>query len=258
MSAKLPIDDVDMSLKEHGTSRCGAGFSLQRRHSCRGIFLLATVFALTALAADDPQRIRLIVERQETAGSASPTWRVVNPSTVFNAGEHLRFRMSANFAGFLYVMNQGTSGSYELLFPRSDTGSDNRIEAGKEYVVPAAQGWFKVSGPIGQDVLYWMVSPVELTREYRRLPPPPPKSEIPAGLKPRCDDTVFKARGECLDASAGVRPVKPGEKLPDNLNGVAGATPRELLFMEEKGGTVLSSKAPLSGPVVYELRLSHR
>ena len=59
-------------------------------------------------------------------------------------------------------MNHGTAGSYELLFPRSDTGGDNRVEAAKEYVVPASQGWFKVSGPAGQDVIYWLVSPVEL------------------------------------------------------------------------------------------------
>ena len=222
--------------------------------------VLATLlfFGSLGVAADDPQRIRLLVERQESGGSAGPVWRALNPATVFNPADHVRFRMSANFSGWLYVMNQGTSGSYGLLFPRSDTGSDNRIEAGKDYVVPAAQGWFKISGPPGQDVVYWLVSPVELTQEYRRLPPPPPKSEIPAGLKPRCDDTVFKARGECIDSSAGVKPVKPGEKLPDNLNGVAGATPRELLFMQEKGGTVLSSAEPLSGPVVYELRLSHR
>jgi hypothetical protein len=206
-----------------------------------------------ALRAGDPQRVRIEVERQEAG-----TWRMVNPATVFAAGEHLRFRVAANFPGYLYVMNQGTSGNYELLFPRSDTGSDNRIEAGKEYVVPAAQGWFAVSGPPGQDIVYWLVSPVELTREYRRLPPPPPKSEVPAGLKPRCDDTVFKARGECVDNSAGIKPVKPGDKLPENLTGVAGAAPRELLFMQQQGATVVSSPAPLTGPVIYELRLSHR
>ena len=77
-------------------------------------------------------------------------------------------------------------------------------------------------------------------------------------MHPRCDDTVFKARGECIDNSAGVKPVQPGEKLPSNLSEVAGATPRALLFMQEQGGAVLSSKTPLTGPMVYELRLSHR
>jgi hypothetical protein len=217
-----------------------------------------TSFALLALAAAglaaDPQRIRLTVEREDASG-----WRAMNPATVFAPTERLRFRITTNFSGFLYVMNQGTAGGYELLFPRADTGSDNRVEAGKEYVVPATEGWFRVTGPAGQDVMYWLVSPVELARGYQRLPPPPPHdSSLPSSLRPRCDDQVFKARGECIDNSAGVRPVAPGEKLPSNLSGVAGATPRELLFLEEKGGTVLSSKLPLTGPVIYEIRLAHR
>jgi hypothetical protein len=203
--------------------------------------------------AADPQRVTLQVDRQENG-----SWRPANAATVFNTGDRVRFRMQASFAGYLYVMNHGTSGSYELLFPRSDTGSDNRIEAGKEYVVPAGQGFFKISGPEGFDTVYWLVSPVELTHGYRPLPPPPATPHLPSSLKPRCDDTVFKARGECLDDSAGVKPVAPGEKLPQNLSGVAGATPRELLFMQEKGGVVVSSPQPLSGPVVYELRLAHR
>lgn len=213
------------------------------------------VFALVSAAlAADPQRIRLTVEREEASG-----WRAMNPATVFAPNDRLRFRVTTNFPGFLYVMNHGTAATYELLFPRTDTGSDNRVEAGKEYVVPATSGWFRVGGPEGQDVMYWLVSPVELARGYQRLPQPPPHdSNVKPSLRPRCDDTVFKARGECVDNSAGVRPVEPGEKLPSNLSGVVGATPRELLFLEEKGGTVLSSKQPLTGPVIYEIRLAHR
>ena len=215
-------------------------------------------FGLVALAvaglAAEPQRIRLTVEREGTSG-----WNAMNPATVFAPNERLRFRLTTNFSGYLYVMNHGTAGTYELLFPRSDTGSDNRIEATKEYTVPVSQGWFKVSGPAGQDVIYWVISPVELSRQYRALPPPPPQSQrLPSSLKPRCDDTIFKSRGECIDSTAGVKPVQPGEKLPPNIQGAAGATPRELLFMQEKGGAVLSSQGPLTGPVVYELRLAHR
>jgi hypothetical protein len=209
----------------------------------------ALLAAAMSLAAADPQRIQVTVQREESTG-----WRDVNPATVFEAGDRLRFHLSANFPGYLYVMNQGTSGAYELLFPRSDTGSDNRIEAAKEYTVPASQGWFKVSGPPGQDVIYWLLGPQEFARQYRTLPPP----STPSSMRPRCDDSIFKARGECIDDSAGVKPVKPGEKLPSNLAGAAGATPRELLFMQEKGGAVLSSPEPLTGPVIYELRLAHR
>lgn len=205
------------------------------------------------LRGDDVQRIRLGVEKQE--GTA---WKKVDSSLVFAAGDKLRFHISSNFAGYLYVMNHGTSGAYELLFPRSDTGADNSIEAQKDYVVPAVQGWFKVTGPPGHDIVYWVISPVKLGNEYRPLPPPPPHSDLPLSFKPRCDDTIFKSRGECVDTSAGVKPVKEGEVLPKNLDGIAAPTPRELLFIQEKGATVVSSPSPLTGPVVYELRLAHR
>jgi len=56
--------------------------------------------------------------------------------------------------------------------------------------------------------------------------------------------------------------VKPAGKLPENMNGVVKPTPRELLFIQDnsigKESVVVSSPAPLSGPVVYELRLAHR
>ena len=52
------------------------------------------------------------------------------------------------------------------------------------------------------------------------------------------------------------------DKLPENMTGVVTATPRELLFIQDnsvgKESVVVSSPAPLSGPVVYELRLAHR
>ena len=154
----------------------------------------ATSFVLLAFVATgwaaDPQRIRLTVEREEASG-----WHAMNPATVFAPNERLRFRLSTNFSGFLYVMNHGTASTYELLFPRTDTGSDNRVEAGKEYLVPATEGWFRIGGPAGQDVMYWLVSPVELPQGYQHLPPAASRDpNLPSSLRPRCDDTVFKAR----------------------------------------------------------------
>jgi len=202
-----------------------------------------------------PRRMELTLERQE-----SGVWRAVDPGLVFSQGDRVRFRYHTNFDGYLYVMNQATSGNYQTLFPREDTGEQNRIEAGKEYVVPAVQGWFRVTGPPGQDVLYWMVTPLSLGAQpkYQPLPPPPKPGAVPPSLIPRCDDTLFKARGECVDGSAGAKGVRPEEKLPDNLSGVPGASSRQLMFIRDQEVSVVASPVPLTAPVIYEFRLAHK
>jgi Domain of unknown function (DUF4384) len=226
--------------------------------------------AVSTAWAQHPQQMHITVERHDASG-----WTTVNPAHVFESGERLRFHITASFAGYLYVMDQGTSGSYELLFPRADTGSENRIEASKDYVIPAAEGNFRISGPAGHDVIYWLISPVDFGERYRPLPPAPtdgsssgnvhPGGEpanMPSNLQPRCDDSIFRSRGDCIDTAAGVKPVDSEAKIPENMNGVVKPTPRELLFIQNnsvgKESVVISSPAPLTGPVVYELRLSHR
>ena len=203
-----------------------------------------------------PQRMEILLDRRDGAA-----WHSVDPGLVFSQDDHVRFRFRSNFAGYLYVMIQSTSGKYETLFPRQDTGEENRIEAGKQYIVPATQGSFRITGPPGHDILYWMMTPIPLgtVPKYMPLPPPPKPGPVPPRLLPRCDDTLFKARGECIDSSAGPRGIPPEATLPDNLKHAApDAHSRELLFIREKDLSVVASPGPLSGPVIYEFRLAHR
>jgi hypothetical protein len=53
--------------------------------------------------------------------------------------------------------------------------------------------------------------------------------------------------------------VPRGETLPQNLigPGISGDQ-RDLLFLRQKNTAVISSPAPLTGPVIYEYRLAHR
>ena len=111
------------------------------------------------------QRMEVTLERQE--GDA---WKTVDPGFVFDKGDRVRFRFRANFDGYLYVMNYGTSGKHSLLFPREETGRDNRIAAGKEYRIPATEAWFRIDGPPGHDVVYWLVSPLALAERGCRAP----------------------------------------------------------------------------------------
>jgi len=204
-----------------------------------------------------PQRIEITLERME-----GENWRAIDPGLVLASGDRVRFRFRANFDGYLYVLDYGTSGAYTLLFPREETGRENNIRSGKEYLVPATEAWFRVAGPPGYDIVYWLVSPVVLgdraPSAYVPLPPPPKPGPLPPTLVPRCDDSVFRARGLCVDSSAGPRRVMEKEALPENLEGMKGATARELIIMRRENQSVLSSTTPLAGPVLYEFRLAHK
>lgn len=226
----------------------------------------AVLFLLAAsLGGQTPpaQRMTLSVDRM-TAGK----WKAVDPATVFDHNDQVRFRFSTNFDGFLYVLNLNTSGKYELLFPREDTGENNRLAASQSYVLPQTKGLFRIAGPAGHDVLYFVVSPTNLAsgssaegqpdRPYVPLPPPPARGKVPPSFQPRCDDSIFKARGECIDPQAGPSQVRENSPLPPNLESVRPQGKRELLFVQGEKDFVVSSPVPLDGPVIYEFRLAHR
>jgi hypothetical protein len=232
--------------------------------SFAALVLLASSSGPRAFCQTDPPeqeslRLEITLERK-----LEDEWRIADPGLVLEQNDEVRFRMTGTLDGYLYVINLNTSGQYVLLFPREDPGQANRIQAHKEYLVPPTEGWFRITGPPGYEIVYWLVSPVELQTEtidskpgVVPLPPPEP-GRSPSNLLPRCDDSIFKARGDCIDASAGPKGIGEAEKLPDNLTGIAGAASRELAFSRLEHSTVVLSPASLKGPVIFEFRLAHR
>jgi hypothetical protein len=191
---------------------------------------------------------------------------------VFQTGDILRFRLRPAFDGFLYVTDLGTSGRSNLLFPKQETGSDNRIDHTREYVVPATpDGWFEVSGPPGYETLYFVMSPVALAGGSAPSSgpnaTPNPNQGIPQGtppptMHPRCNDEIFKSRGDCVDPNAGPKRVAPSATLPGPVRDLfgdssAGKASRDLNFTQKSSSSVVTSVSPISGPVVYEFLLAH-
>jgi hypothetical protein len=199
-------------------------------------------------------RMELVLERLDR-----DTWRTIDPGLVLAQGDRVRFKFRTNFDGYLYVMNQSSSGTYEQLFPGAATGQDNRISASREYQVPATSAAFRIAGPAGYETVYWLVTPARLSDTAPRYQPPPATKAAPPTLIPRCDDTIWKSRGDCVDPSAGPKLVPRGEAIPQNLTGPGiSRDQRDLLFLRQKNTAVISSPVPLTGPVIYEYRLAHR
>ncbi len=173
---------------------------------------------------------------------------------VFATGDIIRLRLTSHYEGFLYVMNQGTSGRFATVFPAAQSGSDNRIQVSKQYLVPAVEeGWFEVNGPAGFDVLYFLLSPAALAAPIvSSFAAPGPISS----LKPRCNDEIFRARGECMDDSAGPAALPAGQPLPAPLAPVAGSASRDITFTSKPNGTVGVAGATVA-PMLYTFRLAH-
>ena len=217
--------------------------------------LLATAaFAQTRTMTEGAHRMEITLERLD-----GTDWRSVDPALVLAKGDRVRFRFRTNFDGYLYVMNQSTSGRYEQLFPREETGQNNHIAGNKEYQVPATSTAFRIDGPPGYETVYWLVTPARLTDAPPRLSAPtqPFPAKAPT-LIPRCDDAVLRARGDCVDHSAGPKLVPRGADLPQNLASQADSAQRDLLFMQQEDTAVIATAAPLAGPVIYQFLLAHK
>jgi Domain of unknown function (DUF4384) len=192
-------------------------------------------------AHTDSYRMEILLDRFE-----SSSWKAVDPGLVLDRADRVRFRFRTNFDGYLYVLNRGTSGKSEQLFPREETGQQNAIRAGQEYQVPATETLFRIDGPAGYEVVSWLVSPVRLADGLSRLGTAPAKAPK---LLPRCDDTILRARGDCIDNGAGVK-LRPRDLPSPNRP--------DLLLLRQQDSSVITAPLPLDGPVVYEFHLAHR
>jgi hypothetical protein len=194
----------------------------------------------------------------------------VAQNTVFKSGEILRFRLTSSMAGYLYVVDKGSTGTTSTLFPgASSLRGDNRIEPGRGYLVPAdGNGWFEVTGPAGFDVLYFLVSALPMNLAAEAEPEgaapgaqhgvPVPGPALSPDLLPRCNDEIFKSRGECLDDSAGPAALPPDAPLPREIGALAGSASRDIILSEDDSGTEVRPGVSAKLPLVYTFRLAHR
>jgi Domain of unknown function (DUF4384) len=226
--------------------------------------ILPAAFTQSRTMTQGPHRMEIMLERHAKDG-----WKTIDPGLVLAQGDRVRFRFRTNFDGYLYVTNQNSSGAYQQLFPLAETGQDNRVTANRETQVPTTSMVFRIDGPAGYETVYWLVTPSRLAEGKTSAAPTPEHKMLPSNsgvnpganpgaLVPRCDDSIWRARGDCIDNSAGPKLVPRGEQLPEALSGANDKTSRDLFFMRQNDKSVISSPAPLAGPVIYEFRLAHK
>jgi hypothetical protein len=82
----------------------------------------------------------------------------VSASTIFHNGDHLRLSVMANQPGFLYVIQQGSSGTWSPIFPNPAAASGNEIEQGHVYQIPSGKNFFRFDQHPGKEKLFLLLS----------------------------------------------------------------------------------------------------
>jgi serine/threonine protein kinase len=82
----------------------------------------------------------------------------VDPDTAFQSGDRVRFTFESNSDGYLYVVQEGSSGQWTVLFPHPQiNGGNNLVRRLESYAVPS-KAWFAFDANPGTERLFVLFS----------------------------------------------------------------------------------------------------
>lgn len=156
-------------------------------------------------------------------------------AATFKTGDRVRFTFQSNIDGYLYVVQQGSSGNWTTLFPHPDiNGGRNAIRRDEEYPVPSVvEGSFKLDGLPGTEHIFVFLTkePVDQLPGLNRVTTAlqPIKADVVADLQRRflSRDLIFEkdrgrtARGP-VKATYVVNPSEVGKAVAATFSLVHG------------------------------------
>jgi hypothetical protein len=82
----------------------------------------------------------------------------VDTDTVFRSGDKIRVSVESNDSGYLYIVQQGSSKTWNLLFPNEDTeNGSNHVQRNREYDLPGG-GRFTFDEQPGNERMFIVLS----------------------------------------------------------------------------------------------------
>lgn len=180
----------------------------------------------------------------------------VAPNSVFHAHDKIQFSIETNAPGYLYIVTQGSSGTWKPLFPSAETaGGNNSVEGFHTYTFP--QGYRVGFDEQAGDEKVFII----LSRE----------------AKPDFEQLVYSLQGKKTAPASAPRPAEPAgpvlrasidDSAVDHLHqtyardlvieriGDEGAAPRA--DTQEKAVYVVNPTGSADSVVVADLNLVHR
>jgi hypothetical protein len=107
----------------------------------------------TLVSTGEPLGLRYSILKQIDGGVTE-----VDSETVFRSGDRIRLTVATTETAYVYVVAQGSSGRWRVLFPSPEIGQgSNLVPEGLIYPIPAAH-WFAFDEQVGQENVFVMVS----------------------------------------------------------------------------------------------------
>jgi hypothetical protein len=186
----------------------------------------------------------------------------VAPDTVFHAGDRIQVSIESNAAGFLYIVHQGTSGTWKPLFPSPEIEEgSNRIEKGRTYVMPP-KSRFYFDEQAGEEKLFIVFSrqpEPDLENLIYKLQeggkPATPASPAPEPATRRPAPVLLAANLQIDDNVVGrLRNVYARDLVVEKVDDSAPAPGGRM----EKAVYVVNPNGAADARVVADVRLTHR
>ena len=93
--------------------------------------------------------------------------KFVKPNYKFKSGDRIRLRLTTNFEGYISLLNIGSTGRVNALFPYP--GADDRTRPAADVQIPKADDWIRFDDNPGTEVLTVIMSrrPIDTGASYR-------------------------------------------------------------------------------------------
>ncbi len=195
--------------------------------------------------------------------NAAGEYQEVDVESTFHSGDRIRLEAQANSTGYLYVVAQGSSGAWQVLFPaREVAGGSNQVHRGETRLVPGGNaGQFVFDEQAGTEKLFLVLSrqpEANLDKLIYSMgqssTPAAPASEEPARVMMAqatvSDDIISRMRAEMSSRDLIFEKV-------DNEKVAAAEGGKGQVKMETAAYVVNPSTAP-DARVVVDLKLKHQ
>lgn len=184
---------------------------------------------------------------------AGDTMTPVAPGAVFHAGDKIQFQVETNGPGYLYIVSQGSSGTWKPMFPSPEiAGGSNYVEGFHSYTFPSGYRYVFDQQP-GEEKFF-----IILSRD----------------AKPDFEQLVYSLQGGKTIPSSAPRPAQPSgpvlrASIDDSAVGRLHQTYARDLVIEkvgddahadtqEKAVYVVNASGSADSAVVADLHLVHQ